>query len=219
VRVSRGPMELSAARGHESGRALEQAVELETSGKPLNPTHRPPLFKIPDGILIHTPKMINWMTVSSWYYRSWESVYFDFLYYSDSSPSEPWPNSPEFLDFFYNGSKLQRFKIIVKPDLSDVSLKVINIPEVVSVGFMKSLASNRVCEGYRICEGAFVCFWKDRTTWGAYTGLTSAPFTNVVTRWNGSTDSLCPASGRFVYCTDNGDESFITTRLVVVDLF
>jgi hypothetical protein len=149
------------------------------------------------------------MTVSSWYYRSWESVYFDLLYHSDSSPS--WHNTGQLLDFLYDRSKLQRFKIIVKPDLSDVSLKVINIPEVVSAGFMKSLDPNRICRGYRICEDALVYFWKNRTTWGAYTGLTSAPFTTVVTRWNGSTDSLCPASGRFIYCTDN--------RLVVVDLF
>jgi hypothetical protein len=159
------------------------------------------------------------MTVCSWYYRSWASLYFDVIYYSDSTPS--WDSGRHLLDYIYNSSKLERFKIIVKPDLSDVSLKVINVPEVVSAGFMRSLDSNRVSEGYRICEGALVYFWKDRRTWGAHTGLTSAPFTNVVTQWNGSTDSLCPASGRFVYCTDNrdDDEDFITERLVVVDLF
>ena len=81
---------------------------------------------------------------------------------------------------------------------------------------------------YRICEDALVYFWTDRKKWAAYAGLTSAPFTNVVARWNFSTSapfissatgwddyvvSLCPTSGRLVYCIDGGD------RIAVVDLF
>ena len=53
-----------------------------------------------------------------------------------------------------------------------------------------------------ICEDALVFIWNNRKTWVAYTGLTSAPFTNVVTQWNGHMHCLCPASGRFVYHTN-----------------
>ena len=142
------------------------------------------------------------MPVSHWYFRSWESFYFDML---------------------YKGSKLQRFKITIKPDLSDASLHVINMPEIIPVGLLGSLLY-RSCTEYRICEDALVCFSTriDRkgSRWGAYVGLTSAPFTNVVTgmRWNGDIDSLCPASGRFVYCTDDGNRGLFH-RIVVVDLF
>jgi hypothetical protein len=143
------------------------------------------------------------MTVSSWYFQSWESLYFDVL---------------------YTDSKIQRFKIIIKPDLSDASLHIINMSETISDDLMKSLEIYGVCEGYRICEDALVYFWYNRTktvTWGAYAGLTSAPFTNLIRRWNGYIHSICPTSGRFVYCTDDrdGDGSFIGSRMVVVDLF
>jgi len=84
---------------------------------------------------------------------------------------------------------------------------------------MRSLKSYRVCDGFRICEDALVYYWNYRKKWGTYAGLTSAPFTSVVTRWDGHVDSLCPASGRFVYCTDDGDGTFINRLIVVVDLF
>ena len=91
--------------------------------------------------------------------------------------------------------------------------------EIVSDGLMKSLKSYTYCDGFRICEDALVYFWNNRKTWGVYAGSISAPFTNVDTRWNGQVDSLCPASGRFVYCTDNGDGTYINKLIVVVDLF
>ena len=75
-----------------------------------------------------------------------------------------------------------------------------------------SLAAYMFCEGYRICEDVLVHFWRNRRTWGAHTGLRSAPFTNAVTRWKGCMDSLCPTSGRCVYRIGDGD------RIVVVDL-
>ena len=138
------------------------------------------------------------MPLSSWYFGS-ESIYFDIL---------------------YKDSKLRRFKIIIKPDLSDVSLHFINMmSEINSDDLMLNLEIQNVHEGHRICEDTLVYFWNNRLTWGAYVGLTSAPFTNVVTRWVGYVDSLCPTSGRFVYWTDGGDESFINYRIVVADLF
>ena len=157
----------------------------------------PPLFKIPfpDGIVRHTP-ILRWMTVSSWYFGSLESFHFDIL---------------------YKDSKLQRFKIIIEPDLSDASLHVVDMSEMFSDDLMESLETiYMLCEGYRICEDSLVCFWNlnNRGTWGAYTGLMSTPFTNVVTRWtrNEHLKSLCPTSGRFVYCADDG-------KIIVADLF
>ena len=80
-----------------------------------------------------------------------------------------------------------------------------------------SLRATNDSDGCRICEDALVYFWKNRDykTWGVFSGLTSAPFTNVVTRWNGYADSLCPASGRFVRYKQKGHDG----RIVVVDFF
>ena len=160
------------------------------------------------------------MTYSSWYFES-ESVYFDVLYYT-----------PDFI--------LQRFKIIIEPDLTVASLEIINISETISDDEFKSSITNyatyRVCDGYRVCEDALVYFWTRNTRSTLPDGptntgliLTSTPFTNIVTstgtRWIGRIDSLCPASGRLVYhdCTDSprGDETnfFSVIRIVVVDLF
>ena len=110
-----------------------------------------------------------------------------------------------------------RLKIIIEPDLSDASLHLINMSEITE-DFLNSLSATRG-RGYRICDDALVYLWNTyyRRTWGAYVGLTSAPFTNVVTKWNRYYDSLslCPASGRFIYA-DVGSER---CKLVVADLF
>ena len=139
------------------------------------------------------------MTLSSWYFGS-ESVYFDIL---------------------YTDSKLGRFKIIIKPDLSGGSLHGLNMTGIISDDLMETVGIDDGCyEGYQICEDALVYFWNNRTseTWGTYAGLTSAPFTNVVARcqWTGNFDSLCSTSGRFVYCIN---DRFTNNRIVVVDLF
>lgn len=109
----------------------------------------------------------------------------------------------------YTHAQIRRFKINIKPDLSDASLHVVNMSAIISKDLKKSLDEGEVRGGYKICEDALVCVWNNRRTWGAYAGLTSAP--NVVTRlWNGYIDSLCPTSGRCVYHTDD--------RVAVVDL-
>jgi len=141
-----------------------------------NSTHIPPLSKIlfPDGIArrIHEVEILEFMTVPSWYFGSSESVYFDII---------------------YTDSILQRLKIVIKPDLSDASLHVVNMTEIISDDFIKSLTEGyRVCEGYRICEDALIFFWINRETWGAYTGLTTAPFTNVVSQCDGHVFFLMP---------------------------
>ena len=144
------------------------------------------------------------MSLSSWYFGS-ESIYFD---------------------IFYTDSKLQRFKIIIKPDLSDASLHITNMSEIMLDDLTEWSESYRVCEGYRICEDALVYFWNYRfESQILYTGLIltsadSAPFTNVVTQWNasGGIKSICPTSGRFVYSTNDNDGNLFR-QIVVVDLF
>ena len=114
-------------------------------------------------------------------------------------------------------SKILRFKIVIEPDLSDASLHLINISEITE-DFLKSLSAIRG-GGYRICDDALVYLWDThyRRRWGVYIGLTSAPFTNVVTKWDGYYDSLslCPASGRFIYANVGSERC----KLVVADLF
>jgi hypothetical protein len=167
-----------------------------------NSTHIPPLLKIPfpDGFVRGIP-IHSWLTVSSWYFGSWESVYFDIL---------------------YTDSILQRFKIIVEPDLSEVSLHFINIFEITGISNELVTSSygnrDRICRGYMICDDALVYFWNGRKMGRAYTGLTTAPLTNFVTRYNGQIESICPTSGRFVYRTDDRDHDN-RRKIGVVDLF
>ena len=169
----------------------------------------PPLFQVryPDGISRY--EILGWMTVSSWYFGSYESVYFDLL---------------------QTNSKLTRLKIVIKPDLSDASIRVTNT-YIFANDLMDSISFIRFCEGYKVCDDALVYFWFNRNkTGGEYVGSTFVPLTNILTRWNshsptsvpfadddtrwdGHINSLCPTSGRFVYNTDDGK------GVVVVDLF
>jgi hypothetical protein len=126
-------------------------------------------------------------------------------------------------------SEIQKFKIIIKPDLVDVSLLAINMPEVISDNDPIFSMSGCVCVDYRICDDALVYFWNGSRTWGTYSGLTSAPFTNIFAEWTLNRGvsglgcffdvlSLCPASGRFVYFDDcNG--CVLDGKTVVVDVF
>jgi hypothetical protein len=125
-----------------------------------------------------------------------------------------------YFDILYGDSILQRFKLIVEPDLSEVSLHFINISEITGISneLVRSSDGYKICDGYMICDDALVYFWNNRKTWGSYTGLTSAPFTNFVTRYNGHIESLCPASGRFVYRTDDRDHDD-RRKIGVVDVF
>ena len=124
--------------------------------------------------------------------------------------------SPSISTFLFADSQLQRFKLIVKPDLSDTSIQVINRSIIISNVLKATLERyNAACDTYMICEDALVYFCNYAKTWLAYAGLTSAPFNNIVTQWNGRIDSLCSTSGRFVY-PDHDDGS---KRIVVFDLF
>jgi len=161
-----------------------------------NPTLIPPLFKIPIlDIARYTYKSFEWETLFSWYFGfEEETVYFDM-----------------------RNTQIQRFKIIIKADLSDASLHVINMPEIFSDGLKEAFEGFSIHEGYRICDDALVYSWNNRSreTWGTCAVLISAPFIKVFTEWDGQFKSLCPASGRFV-CRDREKRK---APIVVVDLF
>ena len=179
----------------------------------------PLLFKIPFPDSIGNPeKILGWIIVSSWYFGSRESLYFDMVY-TDS---------------------IQRFKIIIKPDLSDASLHAISDIYITADSIRDSMSFIRLCGGFKICEDTRVYFWYTynnnqynmchwglcgRSTFNPFTSnvrrwnfgrihpSTSAPFANDVTRWDGHINSLCPTSCRSVYSTDD------CKGIVVVDLF
>ena len=162
-----------------------------------NPTHIPPLFKIPfpDDIVLHSENFeyIRRKMISSWHFSSSQHLYFDMIW-------APWQNP-----------KFHRFKVMFEPDFSTASLHVVNTSELTPVNF-DSVSS----EDYRICEDTLVSCWstvapclnipsRNKHHWGIFTGSTSAHFSNVPS--NGlllpgvglrCSYFLCPASGRFV---------------------
>jgi len=158
-----------------------------------NPTHMPPLFTIPfpDGIVLG-PELLQWKTISSWYFGSSHPLYFDML---------------------CRGFKLHRFQIILKPDLSTASLCVINTSTLAPHDF--NCLYNKE---YRICEDTIVCcgiqydFCRQGDQYqlacGAYTGLTLVRF--VISYDVPAHEKLlpyprdprilssCPATGRYI---------------------
>ena len=169
------------------------------------PRRLPPLFKIPFPTNIVHYDIYRWKTVSSWYFRSQESVYY--------------------LDSLRRNLKLDRFKLVLKPDLSEASFHVINSFEPrVTHRRDYTLKENisHYSSFYRVCEGAPFSFWCTGYKCGVDTGFTSADFPDNIIAANDSrwiskySHSLCPASGRFVYCPYGKLDD---ARLVVVDLF
>jgi hypothetical protein len=172
-----------------------------------NPTHMPPpLFTIPFPDISLHPARMRWNTISSWYFVSSHPLYFDML---------------------CRDSKLHRFQIMLSPDLSTASLHVINTSEHTPHNF-----DSIVFDDYRICEDTLVSCWIHANQhrepipyqYGAYTGLTSARFSNITSDGRSAAKVLlpdtghlyllysCPASGRFIHM-DN------TYSVTVVDLF
>ena len=144
--------------------------------------------------MLHS-KLIEWKTVSPWYFCSSHPLYFDMLCQG----------------------LLHRFKLIVKPDLSDASLHVINTFQRTTHNF-----DYTSFESYRICEDTLVSCWEyfpGPYHCGLYTGLTSARFADVISHDGPATRMLlsdvgcdfrlfsCPASGRFVVL-DNSNNIF-----------
>ena len=151
-----------------------------------NPTHMPPpLFTIPFPEISHRPARIIWKAINCWYFGPSQPIYFDML---------------------CQDSKLHRFEIMLKPDLSTASLRVINTYEHTLHDFFYVYFQN-----YMICEDTLVTCWVDDSdNWGVYTGSTSARFANVTDGHPAAKVLLpnnfglinllrcCPASGRLV---------------------
>ena len=107
-----------------------------------------------------------------------------------------------YFEVLYTDSKLQRFKSSSNSTSVIASLhssSLINMSGIISDDLMKSL------EIYRVCEDALVYFWYiiRPMTWG----------TCWIVIWrngfNGYINSICPSSGRFVYCTDDCDRESV----------
>jgi hypothetical protein len=161
-----------------------------------NPAHIPPLVKLPFPDDFVCLDVLRWKTISSWYSESREFI---------------------ILDILHRGFKLDRLKLIVKPDLSDASLHVINS----SILTLHNFQNASFASSYRICDDTLVSFWCNSydQKYGVTTGLTSAHFSNDVPvrdeMATANNCSLCPASGRFVHFTYDTDDD---GRIVVVDL-
>ena len=158
-----------------------------------NPTHLPPLFRIPFPDNVLNCRILAWKTTSSWYFGSRESISFDVSC----------RNSELELDTF-------EFKLIVKPDLSDASLHAINTSGL-SLRISQFVSFIR---SYRICEDTLVSYWGGSSYWGVHTGSIFAiiPGYDIAGQIRGI--SLCPVSGRCAYFTYNHD----CDGIVVVDL-
>ena len=143
--------------------------------------------------------------MSSWYFGSSQPLYFDMI---------------------CQDSKIYRFQIVLKADLSAASLKLINTSELNPYDF-----DDIFFHDYRICEDTLVSCWfhndddSDQYQCGVYTGLTRTRF--VVTSRDGRRHAAtmlipgiaheyhlfsCPVSGRFVLLNSSNS-------VVVLDFF
>ncbi|KAF8804221.1 hypothetical protein BYT27DRAFT_7194654 [Phlegmacium glaucopus] len=179
---------------------LSQPTDFDRDNIPrLQPLIR---LKFPDGLARH-PEPPMWRRMSSWYFGSSQPLYFDMVH-------------PRHLE-------LQRFKIIIEPDLSDATLHFINTLQLTPRD-SERLATPSTSN---ICEDTMVSFWDTSDHCGIYTGSILSHPTNSVSHRDpyvvsmllpmdgrGHSHSLCPASGRFVYLDySDGD----IERIVVVD--
>ena len=172
-----------------------------------NARNMAPLFTIPfpDSIGLNSERM-RWKTISSWYSGSSQPLYFDALCQG----------------------KLHRFQIVLKPDLSTASLRVMNASEPTQA--IPHNFDHVIFQDYRICEDSLVSCWKHKyfhrlnERWGLYTGSWSTRFAYINSQGGPAAEmllpvigrnyvfSLCPASGRFVLVDSS-------SRLAVLDFF
>ena len=167
----------------------------------------PPLFTIPyPDHIVPNSELIEWQTISSWYFGSSQPLYFDML---------------------CQESKLHRFKLIIKPDLSDASLHVINASEITPHDFN---VVSFLC--YRICEDTLVSCWinhyhqnQNQRGLGLYTGLTSARSSNIISHGGPAAKMSLPKIGhhdfRHFSCPASGRSVLVDCRnsVFVLDFF
>ncbi|KAF8802299.1 hypothetical protein BYT27DRAFT_7197407 [Phlegmacium glaucopus] len=180
---------------------LSQPADFDRDNIPrLQPLIR---LKFPDGLARH-PEPPIWRRMSRWYSGSSQPLYFDMVH--------------------ERHLELQRFKIIIKPDLSDATLHFIDTLQLTPRD-SERLATPSTSN---ICEDTMVSFWDTSDDCGIYTGSILSHPTNTVSHRDpyavsillpvdgrGHSHSLCPASGRFVHL-DYDDHDDIST-IVVVD--
>jgi hypothetical protein len=141
--------------------------------------------------------------MSNWYFGSSQPLYFDMVHEGHL--------------------ELQRFKIVIEPDLSDATLHFISTLQ------LSPRDSERLATPYtsNICEDILVSFWDTSDHCGIYTGTILPHPTNTISHRDlsvvsmllpvdgcGHSHSLCPASGRFLYLDYYEG---VIERIVVVD--
>ena len=152
------------------------------------PTYVPPLFRFPFPDGIERFSSANWNVISSWYFGSCD-IYFD----------TPCANS-----------KYHRFKVVVKPDLSDASLYYIDTFEFPHRD-NALLWQPRFSQAYRTCEDSPVpCWLGSGLKCGRLTSTTLSP--GLISNFP-LVGSLCPASGRFAFIPN----SYYCSDITVVD--
>ena len=159
-----------------------------------HPTLLPPLFRIPfPSELVPTTGLFFW-----------KSMYNCIGWYSG-------PSQPLYFNILCRDSRLLDFEIVIEPDLSDASLHLINASQP---------SQNTLPQPYRICEDTFVsCGNMTYQNKGTVhiRSMSSSPTNDISPDGHvflelGGTDSvldlgpfgigsnsLCPASGKFVY--------------------
>lgn len=171
-----------------------------------NPTLLPPSIRVefPDGHELY-PKLepSMWKMMSAWYIDSSQPLYVDKIYMYD-----------------LDGSHLDRFKITIKPDLSDATLHFVNslhsdegyVICVLEDGLEDTGLPN--ISASTVCEDTLVSCWGGPDHCGIHTGSMlsrptlhddvrmSLPFRPARRSWE-SIGPICPASGRFVYAHDD----------------
>ena len=146
-----------------------------------NPTRLPPRIRVkfPDGLGLYPIVPYGFRMMSSWYIDSSQPLYFDKVY----------------------ALQRDRFKLVIKPDLSDATLHFINTLPVDENTFLYEFV---------LCEDTLVSYWVASAACGISTGSMLSHPTNTILHKDidiwlpadtpcGSTSPICPASGRFVY--------------------
>jgi hypothetical protein len=177
-----------------------------------NLTYIPPLFilQIPEHIDVDH-EFIRWNTISSWYFGSSQPLYCDLLRHDCT---------------------LHRFEIMLEPDLSTASLRLIYTSEITPHDFRDVYLPE-----HAICGDTLVtCYLnssynleslQEEYQSGIYTGLTTSRFDNGIISHGGPAAAmslpdvgreydlfLCPVTGRFVR-VESGDLGSIA----VLDFF
>lgn len=156
----------------------------------------PPLFRVafPEGIARPPNSRFEVITTSSWYLGSSQPLYFHITFWD---------------------SKVYSFELIIKPDFSDASLRLLNTFEF-SCELRKSML-----EEYRICEDNLVSLAHLQRSQSGVFMWSRSPRLNPTSHGGhvakiplpaNAFGTLCPASGRFAYSTADA-------RITVIDFF